>query len=417
MKVVGRWVNQVVALTIDKWHEHTVAEARRRNLLARTVQRMQQRCSVLALDLWHAHVLGAMQERADEARRSVFVQRVIGRMMHAALASGFGRWCDNARELHRQRGVMGRVVLRMKTTGMCAALQRWREALREQKAVYSKGQRVVLRWKLQAVVWCLEAWRELTAEEARKRNLMRRIVARMLRRSLSLAMDLWMHRIDDARREAEDDERKKKLMGKIWTRILGRVQSKAFLQWRDTLCDLARLHQVTGRLFSKVLLRKLWGAFARWYHCSEGHKMKGAQTIKAMGHWVQNTSARTLLVWHQHAAHEKKKQNVFARVFKRLQNLRTFKAFDSWAAKVSDAARQRAREELLLQEEREHFNAARDILEDELLGLQLQHEALQEEFQFKFEEQQRAWAAAQLLVRRLQRELDALEAVYKVRAE
>ncbi len=41
------------------------------------------------------------------------MQRVVRRMMHAAVAASFARWCENVRELHRQRGVMERVMLRM----------------------------------------------------------------------------------------------------------------------------------------------------------------------------------------------------------------------------------------------------------------------------------------------------------------
>jgi len=63
------------------------------------------------------------------------MQRVVRRMMHAAVAASFARWCENVRELHRQRGVMERVMLRMTNAGMLAALQRWRESTTEKKAM------------------------------------------------------------------------------------------------------------------------------------------------------------------------------------------------------------------------------------------------------------------------------------------
>jgi len=66
LKVVGRWVNQCVARTIDTWHEYTVEEARKRKLMARRVQRMQKRGAVLALDLWHSNLISALQERSEE---------------------------------------------------------------------------------------------------------------------------------------------------------------------------------------------------------------------------------------------------------------------------------------------------------------------------------------------------------------
>ena len=141
LKVVARWVNQCVAQTVGAWHEYTVEEARKRNLMARIVQRMQKRGAVMALDLWHANVLSALQERAEEERRNAVMQRVVKRMLHAALASGFGRWADNVRELRRQRGIMERVAMRMKNAGIFAALQRWRENTTEKKSMVAKSTR------------------------------------------------------------------------------------------------------------------------------------------------------------------------------------------------------------------------------------------------------------------------------------
>ena len=87
--------------------KYTVEEARKRHLMARIVQRMQQRGAVMALDLWHANVLSALQERAEEERRKAVMQRVVTRMLHAAVAAGFGRWADNVRELRRQQWYRG----------------------------------------------------------------------------------------------------------------------------------------------------------------------------------------------------------------------------------------------------------------------------------------------------------------------
>ena len=141
LKVVARWVNQCVARTIDAWHEYTVEEARKRHLMARIVQRMQKRGAVMALDLWHANVLSALQERAEEERRNAVMQRVVKRMLHAAVASGFGRWAYNVGELRRQRGIVERVAMRMRNLGVFAALHRWRENTTEKKAMVAKSTR------------------------------------------------------------------------------------------------------------------------------------------------------------------------------------------------------------------------------------------------------------------------------------
>jgi hypothetical protein len=134
------------------------------------------------------------------------MQRVVKRMLHAAVAASVSRWCDSVQELHLQRGIMERVALRMKNAGMFTALQRWRENCAEKKAMVAKSTKVVLRWKLQAVVWCLEAWSTLTAEEVRKRYLMGRILECMLHRSLSFAMELWQLAVEEGLQARREDE-------------------------------------------------------------------------------------------------------------------------------------------------------------------------------------------------------------------
>ena len=116
-------------------------EARKRNLMTHIVQRMQKRGAVMALNRWRTRVLDAVQERAEEERRNAVMHRVVRRMLHASLASGFGRWADCVREVRRQRGIMERVAMRMRNAGMFAALQRWRENTTEKKSMGAKSTR------------------------------------------------------------------------------------------------------------------------------------------------------------------------------------------------------------------------------------------------------------------------------------
>ena len=89
--VVYRWVNQCVGQAMYAWRSYTVEEVRKRNLMARIVQRMQKRCVVVALEMWQRNVAGALEERADEERRKAVMQRVVKRMQHATLASSLLR--------------------------------------------------------------------------------------------------------------------------------------------------------------------------------------------------------------------------------------------------------------------------------------------------------------------------------------
>jgi hypothetical protein len=120
LRVVGRWVNQCVARTIDAWHEYTVEEARKRGLMRRIVARMLHRSLSCAMDLWQQNVSAARHERAEEERRQNIVSRVVRRMLNQAQAGAFERWSTNVSELARQRDIMDRILRRMLNANMSA---------------------------------------------------------------------------------------------------------------------------------------------------------------------------------------------------------------------------------------------------------------------------------------------------------
>jgi protein SFI1 len=290
MKVVGRWVNRSVGQAIEAWHEYSVAEARKWNLMKRIAQRLQRRFVVLALELWRLSVADVLQDRAEEERRSAILARVVKHMLHATLASGLLRWheCtqelrghrmivrkvalrmrkaviykalamweENTREVRRQRGVLEKVALRMTNTSIAAAFERWRENLKETRAMEAKTARVVLRWKMQAVVGCLEAWAQLTAEEVKKRNVMKRSAGRLLNRTLSSAIGLWQQNMLTARQEQAEEVRRHNLMSRIAKRMLNRVQSTALERWSENACELARQRAVLDRILKRMLNGKM----------------------------------------------------------------------------------------------------------------------------------------------------------------
>ena len=120
LKVVGRWVNQCVARTIDAWHEYTVEEARKCGLMGGIVARILHRSLSFAMDLWQQHLSAAREERAEEERRQNIVSRVVRRMLNQAQAGAFERWSTNVSELARQRHIMDRILRRMLNARMSA---------------------------------------------------------------------------------------------------------------------------------------------------------------------------------------------------------------------------------------------------------------------------------------------------------
>jgi len=94
LKIVARWANRCVASTLDAWHDHTVEEERKRNLITRIVQRLQRSGVVLALNMWYSKVVLLVQDQEEEDRRNYILRKVHVRMMHSSMSSAFETWSD-----------------------------------------------------------------------------------------------------------------------------------------------------------------------------------------------------------------------------------------------------------------------------------------------------------------------------------
>jgi C-terminal processing protease CtpA/Prc len=315
-KVVKRMLHATLASGLLRWQEQVWELRRHRKLLSiqvhdlmeRSVGRLLHRTLWFAMDLWQQNVSGARQGRAEEERRNAVMQRVVKRMMHAALAASFLRWRDNVRELRWQQGVMERVARRMKNAGMFAAFQRWRENITEKEAMEATSTRVVLRWKLQAVARCLERWRELTAEEGQKRDLMGRIVARMLLRSLLFAMDRWQQNMLAVKQERAEEERRQALMRRVAKRMLNQTMAAALERWTVNACELARQRCIMDRILKRMLRGKMSAAYQQWCSNAAEKKVMGAKVGKVVGRWMNRCVGQAIEAWHEYSMEEARRR-------------------------------------------------------------------------------------------------------------
>jgi C-terminal processing protease CtpA/Prc len=352
-KVVKRMLHATLASGLLRWQEQVWELRRHRKLLSiqvhdlmeRSVGRLLHRTLWFAMDLWQQNVSGARQGRAEEERRNAVMQRVVKRMMHAALAASFLRWRDNVRELRWQQGVMERVARRMKNAGMFAAFQRWRENITEKEAMEATSTRVVLRWKLQAVARCLERWRELTAEEGQKRDLMGRIVARMLLRSLLFAMDRWQQNMLAVKQERAEEERRQALMRRVAKRMLNQTMAAALERWTVNACELARQRCIMDRILKRMLRGKMSAAYQQWCSNAAEKKVMGAKVGKVVGRWMNRCVGQAIEAWHEYSVEEARRRNVMTRAARRLEKRGVVLALELWKANVIEALEDCAEEE------------------------------------------------------------------------
>jgi hypothetical protein len=348
---------------MDAWHEFTMEEARRRNVMARTLQRLQKRTAVLALEFWQSNI----QELRWHQR---VLEKVTRRMKNSAAFKTFATWEDKTKKIRRQRAVVLKVGLRIKNSCISAAFGRWMDIGTETKSIIAKSNYIVLRWKQQAVVQCLFAWRELAVEEQHKREMCRKLILRMQHETLSYAFDGFCERVEESK------EMKRKV-----ARVVSRWQRPA-LQfcwdlWMSYLCaeadardkqandgiaaealEMAKRaeaerqrmeaelrQKLMTRIVQRMLSRTLALTFERWHSNVVEKQMMVAKARKVLGRWANRCLARTMDAWHEFTMEEARRRNVMARTLQRLQKRTAVLALELWysntvAAKAGDAEKE-----------------------------------------------------------------------------
>ena len=87
------------------------------------------------------HVDKAQEERrADESRQRVMLT-IIRRMMHGAMAWGFGVWSSKVLQASHERETMGRVLMRMSNRALSAGLGAWKEAVEDGRTERAEEER------------------------------------------------------------------------------------------------------------------------------------------------------------------------------------------------------------------------------------------------------------------------------------
>jgi hypothetical protein len=264
LKVVGRWVHQCVARTTEVWHEYTVEEARKRNLMKQIVQRTHKRGLAFALGVWHSNVLSTLHERAEEERRQNIVSRAVRKMLNQARAGALERWRTNVSDLARQRKLMACIVQRMQKRGVVLALDLWHSnvvsALQERAEEERRNavmQRVVTRMLHVAVAASFSRWFDNVRELRRQRGIMERVALQMKSAGMFAALQRWR----------ENFTEKKAMVAKS-TKVVLRRKLQAVVRcleaWRKLTAEEVRKRYLMGRILARMFHRSLSFAMELW---------------------------------------------------------------------------------------------------------------------------------------------------------
>ena len=202
LKAAGRWVKGFVGRMLEAWQERTVREARKRLLTGRVTRQMHWRYVSGTWSRWWMHVDKAQEERrADESRQRVMLT-IIRRMMHGAMAWGFGVWSSKVLQASHERETMGRVLMRMSNRALSAGLGAWKEAVedgRTERAEEERRQHVMSKVEKRMAHGRLSiafvGWFDGQFAKRRLWNLFLRVFKRHCSRSLICSFKLWCHAV------------------------------------------------------------------------------------------------------------------------------------------------------------------------------------------------------------------------------
>jgi uncharacterized protein YdcH (DUF465 family) len=291
------------------WHEHAAEEMRKRDIfeannlndeivfikkrndkLSRSVMKMEeQRCRLgdeLAFKLLRRTTEKIFASWSSMACLGVQLQwktrKALAIWRKKALAGVLGVWNEHTAEETRKRNITERIVIRMTSRRLSGSMWRWCENLQERVRIDTKTQKALAFWRKKALVFWFGAWHEHAAawhEHAAEETRNRRIMDAKLRKALA-----------------------------IWRE---KALSCGFGVWHEHAAEEMRKRKIVDRIYIRMSSRKLSGAMWRWCENLQERVRTDAKIRKARAIWRHKALVGWFGSWHEHAAEEMRKRDIF----------------------------------------------------------------------------------------------------------
>jgi len=320
-RVVARWRNGTMVRILHAWRSDAAEAKRHRNLLARFVAQMRQRCVVSCFENWNDFT--GTRQRARRAMRSM-----IARVTRRGLSKGMGTWkWAMAERLAQDARQLEQVAKRS-----CAEAQAVRDEVqtREESRKVLLLARFIATMRSRTVVRCFENWSANAAERKRNRWLVTRFVATMRNRTAVRCFTAWASYVAMRKRAR-----------RVMQRLLDRVERgglmRAMTSWRFHLTALA-LEDARANAKAQADAERVRVAIEVE---EQRTRIIEQQTARVVARWRNGTMVRILHAWRADAAEAKRHRNLLARFVAQMRQRCVVSCFENW--NDFTGTRQRAR--------------------------------------------------------------------------
>lgn len=321
------------------WKEHSRANQRQREVVAKAVATMKNREQAKAFACWReAAKLLAEQRRA--------LVRVAQKMQRNNLRLAFDTWMDNANEAKACRDILRRATQKISKCKVYHAFYGWRWRTQEKKRQSALLNRAISKFSGRRLHVAFYEWANTVALMRHQRQVVERVTARMKNSLLASAFEQWKQRASEQRIERWK-------MDRALARLTQRVLFTAFNTWFDYVRTRKRYQAVVDRFYEKFRDRSLRGTFTTWVTVTReakehrlavlrGEQLRANKLAQILGSVRRQTAGYVFMEWRDRVQEIKRmrvSEMKASRAIVRI-NLRALShAFDSWISFVNERRR------------------------------------------------------------------------------
>ena len=362
--VLHRMQRRGLSKCLLAWQAWTVQKLAVRNMLQKTVLRIQNMYVASAFGSWQAWSNRQQHVRAIE-------MKCLKRLKIIAVSKAWSVWWSLRCKMVRVR----QMLVKLKYRSVSLAFTTWigvledtrkaaeraafraemsrAEELRHTQLMMSASQRLQNR----GLMKCLLAWQSFAVQKVAVRNMVRKVVRRLQNMVVTTAIYVWLAWSSRQRHV-------RSIETKCVQRVKSMLVSKVWSAWWSLRCKLVRVRQMLAKLKN----RSVSFAFATWVgvvfaartaglvaakeadrglfqaEMTRAEDLRHKQLMTLAGQRIQRRAlSKCVLAWQAYTVGKAHLRNVAFKVTQRISNLYLASAFSSWHANVADLIATRGR--------------------------------------------------------------------------
>eukprot|EP00505_MAST-04D_sp_SCG-Rhode-Island_P001671 Stramenopile-MAST_4_protein_1671 len=296
-RCLGKMQNRQMSSTFEGWLNAAEDRIHNRWLVGRILGRLLNGQYHAAFSTWLAKVQSAKRAEAQGEEVDPIVKqmrRVIKRMLHSFISSGWSKWRDciaakrryerimkrvrvklvykllsasidgwaaAVKELRRNKALVARAGAKWKNRTLAAVFGRWNDFHIETKENRVKVERFLYRLRNKVVVSSWSTWAEFTSKALRTKHLLARAALKIKHRMAGVVFETWIERVATVKHQ-------RYLLKRAALRMQKKALAGAVLSWDELRMRRKRarfLFQMMGKNNNIRLIRAGWVQWRMWF--------------------------------------------------------------------------------------------------------------------------------------------------------